>query len=345
MAARLPHEFAGLSADQYNLVWARASAFRRVAVENPQLLPLVSALYLEGRPGIGDDPVQVLAARVRRDVSPRAWRYVAGYGARLFQAPWAQVQERAPMQAALAYLRMLAGAGLPPPPTRRLARAWMTACRINAGCSLLGTEALINAPLAVLAAAARQFDAARAQPGIAPAAATVVAVASWVWQTGPAHGVNQTRAWPLLERKWRAQEDQARLIRAAGTASWTSLVGPMRHQRWQVEPLLNARDVVRARFELRNCLDRYVGRLAANAIRIFCVRNTLTGKLEAAIAIEPAKAEHQWKVVAVRGFANADVPHFAELASSIARRYSEAASRAAGRDRDTSLVESDDVPF
>lgn len=328
MLARLPRGYNALSSEQYGLVWSHEEMFRRVARENPQLLPLVTALLLQ--PGCGPfvDPVHALARLVGQQVSPKAWRYVAGYGSRFLRPGWAAATRDTPLEAALAYLGMLDDAGLPPPPPRSLARAWMTVCRVGIGRSLQEAEIHGPVPLAVLSAAARRHDAARANPGTAPQADTVIAVADWYRDQRLVRLGQATRDWAWLENRWREHDERARRMRRAGSSSWTSLVGSFQHQRWRVQPLLNAREAVDAALALRNCLDRhgYINHMRENRMRVFVVRNEHTARVDAAIAIVPAAGRFlRWDVSDVRGFANSQVPHFLPLAQGVARCYTRAA--------------------
>jgi hypothetical protein len=328
MLARLPRGCNALSSDQYAMVWSHAGLFRRAATENPQLLPLVSALLLDRRRARVADPVHVLSQRIARDLSPKAWRYVAKYGTRPLRVAWAAATEDTPLEAALAYLGMLDRAGLPPPPPRSLARAWMVVCRIGIGLSFMEAEILGDVPLPVLDAAARRHDAARANPGIAPAADTVIAVAEWYRDAELPRVAASVRDWSWLESRWREHEVRMQRFRQAGAATWTSLVGPIQYQRWRVQPLLTAREVVDASLALRNCLDRYVDHARADRIRLFVLRNQRTARLDAAIAIVPTTGRLlRWELSDVRGFANSPAPQFFALACGIARRYTRAALR------------------
>lgn len=110
-----------------NDVWRNEPAFRQVARENPQLLPLLFA-FVDQIP-MGEivhtpDPVQALKKHFRdAGLSEAAWRYVVRHGARLFRVPWEVSGKQPALEVATRYLDVLQSAGLPPPPPPSVARA------------------------------------------------------------------------------------------------------------------------------------------------------------------------------------------------------------------------------
>ena len=103
-----------------------AATFRRIAKENPRLLPLMLAFYLQRKyddPIRAKDPVLGLKTAIREaGLSEASWRYVVRHGSRLFRIPW-NISDGLPLlDSALCYLNTLQFAGLPLPPPPSVAR-------------------------------------------------------------------------------------------------------------------------------------------------------------------------------------------------------------------------------
>jgi hypothetical protein len=98
-----------------NDVWRNERAFRLVARENPQLLPLLFAFVSripEGETVHTKDPVQAVKGRfLKGGVSDAAWRYLTKHGSRIFRIPWALTGSQCPLEVATRYLNALDDAG------------------------------------------------------------------------------------------------------------------------------------------------------------------------------------------------------------------------------------------
>lgn len=290
----------GLTSAVFNRVWSNEAAYRRVARENPKLLPLVDLAFAGKLLRAGEDPV----AGLRRifteaGLRPAAWRYVARHGARLFRPAW-RIDERQPLRSALRLMQCLQAARLPPRYPPALADV-VTAFDEVAG-DVLG----------VVIRAAR--DAA-GTPAWDDFRADVRRVLSWAELEQPALDKRQRRAgWPWLVRQAHAWECR-RVLELKGPRSWPSAVGESRHDGYRIVPLDTVDLMVDEALAMRNCLTDCIQYCQLGAERYFSVRDAASGERRAVFQI--VLEDRRWRIGQVKGPRNAEV---SEAIKALARR-------------------------
>jgi hypothetical protein len=323
LRARIPSESPALTWSHFQEVCEHARAFRQVARENPRLLCLVTAALQEGIIDARADAISILANHVKEAVSPKAWRYLARHGPRMLYSFW-QLGIPLPMETAIEYLRILGSTGWPPPPPRRLVRAWLRRAEDDLYGCYEAQERWLKPH--VLGCASRLADATKAQPVSMPSEAEFLRVAEWASQHLPSmNKLQRASGWRWLERQCRQHEQHEQNVGEGEADCWSSRVGPILYSGWLIEPLLTTCGVIEVKLALRNCLDTLLDGVRHNRIRLFGIREADTRKIVGAIGIhiDPDDAD-QWSVLEVKGVANRRTPHWAPIAELVARRYSQA---------------------
>ncbi len=216
-----------LTSRKLNLVWRNLTAFRSVARETPQLLPLLMAYVRQIPPGEVvncKDPVAALKAALREAVhSEAAWRYVVRHGARVFRIPWKISEGVAPFEAATIYLHALDATGLPPPPPPQVAKALLHGYNQNTddGAIILKQKFHRDIHAPVLRAGLLEASRRRRDTDLAGFVEQFLGVC-W-WSEEPWNQIldkNQLkRGWPWLVRQWQKHEAERAFEAESETAS------------------------------------------------------------------------------------------------------------------------------
>jgi hypothetical protein len=317
-----PLPWAGnLTATIFNRVWRQEAMFRRVARENPQLLPLVYVALVDKALDPKADPVRTLYCRVlEAGLGKAAWRYLAKHGTRFLRPAWEAAGDGSRLRTALEVLRVLEGAGLPPPPPASALRAifpnWPAdrRRRFRPGwCEVAGE---------VLGVALREADRVRASHEFDGYLQELRGVVRWARAERPALGKQQRRAgWRPLVRKALERERVESVCKFRGPESWDSAVGEFCTERYLVVPLDTSRALVEESLAMRNCAASMYGECLLDVTRLFSVRDRCSGKRLATIGLTVSSSP-PWKVLDVRGPANRPAPRaIALLAEDLARMY------------------------
>jgi hypothetical protein len=222
LRARLPAETRTLTWRQYQDVCAHADAFDRVAQENPHLLTLAGAALHEGNVAGAADPVAILARRVKGELSPKAWRYLAEHGVRRLRTAWRSSIDL-PLDVVMDDLRGMQAAGWPPPLPPRLMRAWLRRAPGDL-CGLLPVEHRWLRPH-VLGCAARHAHATRGQAVPSPAAEEFVRVAEWACvHLGGLDARQSGRGWRWLVHQCDLHEERENSgsVRQPNGSAWSA---------------------------------------------------------------------------------------------------------------------------
>lgn len=299
-----------LTSRELNLVWRNLSAFRSVARENPQFLPLLMAYVRQIPPGEVvncKDPVAALKAALRElGLSEAAWRYVVRHGARVFRIPWEISTGVTPFEAATIYLRALDAAGLPPPPPPQVARALLHGYNQNTydGAIILKQDFHRKVHSPVLRAGLLEASRRRRDADLADFVEQFLGVC-W-WSEEPWNHLldkNQLkRGWPWLVRQWQKDEAERAFVVESENRFWETRLQPARLGPWLVVPIDSSLALFRESVAMRNCLVNFREDCAHGNVEIYSVRDPATGKREGCIGFSfegglPSLFE-------IKGFAN-----------------------------------------
>jgi len=268
-----------------NHVWRNERAFRQVARENPQLLPLLLAFVMripDGKLVSADDPVHVLKAALRGEgLSEAAWRYVVRHGARLFRVPW-EVGARAQSRFAIAvrYLTALENAGFPPPPPPSVASAFLHGFnehRIDG--ALIGVRFECRFDPAILRAGLLEADRRRAEGNIEGFAEEFLGVCWWAERHANLVDGNQAKAgWKWFVRQWQKAESVDALLHEDVGLHWRTRLDEFEMDACRVVPISSSAALIRESQAMRNCLQNYIGNCANGEFEIYSIRDAATGK-------------------------------------------------------------------
>lgn len=308
MASRTRQKGPMLTSYELARVWRNAAAFRQVARENPQLLPLLNAFLFwrrkDFKPEDGD-PVAAIKAALRRDgLSDAAWRYLTRHGARLFKVAWSITGPQTSFGVARHYLQALEYAGLPPPPPPSVARAFLHAhaehirhdVRLNEG-----FERAIDPD--VLGLSLREADIQRSSPFLPGFIEEFLAVCQWSSEIGVLMRENGTKPrWPWLAKQARLVEADQALMEVSRFEAWPTRVPEFESGPWLVKPVLNSLELFHEASAMRNCLQKYLESCQTGKTEIYSVRERDTGKRKASIGL--AFSDTFAALFDVKGFAN-----------------------------------------
>lgn len=306
-----PHAVAArLSTLQLEVVWRELSAFRLLARENPRLLSLAMASCLSmprEKPCFDTDPVASLKARLLQSgLSQASWRYLCRHGSRLFKPVWSlTVRDTVAWKSAVAWLKALQYASLPPPPPPALAQSFLRAFNGLSGDRL---DLLKEFHAVVPAPVLRQgFEAVHRQRGYIGNEVEFLGVCAWAERQGSRLDRNLASAgWSSLVRRWCESEVESALLAAVRHKRWRCSVAAFEHEGLRIEPIEDGESLLREAWAMHNCLHEYVDRCLSGAIEYYSVRNAISHARLACIGIAHGIGRVPL-LVDVRGFANAPV--------------------------------------
>ena len=290
----------------YNRVWRHQQLFRRVARENPQLLKLLELFLREGLLPLKADPVAEMRDYFRaKGCSEAAWRYAHRHGDRLFGVACSMASNIGLLHVCLSYLRTLDAAGLPPPPSPALARAWFR-CYIPDGSDrLLFFTRWCAVHPSVIRVLLLTADARRRSPEFSAFVSEATGVLHWAMATGHALTKSQARAgWRWLRRNWQGWYVATQRIEGLRYPAWGFPLPQTVIGRFEVMPLSNGAELIEEAYAMRNCLDLYAQRCESGDVRLFSVRCAETGRRVATLGLCTALVEGGWDVLDIRRFAN-----------------------------------------
>ena len=267
-----------------NDVWRNEKAFRLVARENPQLLPLLFAFVSripDGETVHTKDPVQTVKERLRQGgVTDAAWRYLTKHGARIFRIPWELTGNQCPMEVAIRYLHALDEAGLPPPPPPSIQRVLLHGYNphVNEMITLEEHFQVMIDPVA-LRAGLLEADRRRRQGKVAGYAEEFLGVCWWSAHIPELLDDNQIKAgWSWFVRRWQEAELVRRKLDESENLRWTTRLDEFADEVVKVVPLCSSEDLIREGQAMRNCLETYASRCEDGEFEVYSVRDAVTGK-------------------------------------------------------------------
>jgi hypothetical protein len=308
LAARTRPEGPLLHSVAVNLVWRHDKAFRQVAREQPQLLPLLLAMVSQwpAKQGFGgEDPVRLLKDEfTQARITPAGWRYLVRHGARLFEVAWANSTGQPALDVAVRYLQVLQFAGLPPPPPPSIAKHFLHAFSRHHGDDTFVEEGFYGSiPAAVLRAGFLEANLLRQIDGLRGFAQEFIGVCCFFESRFTSLDANQTKAgWKWMVRRWRALESEQSTIAAAGDPVWKARLAGFGLGGLTIVPIESAADLALEAMALRNCLENYLEDCTEGGIEIYSLRDSLTGKRRGCAGLQFDDGEAV--IFDVKGFAN-----------------------------------------
>lgn len=297
-----------LKSQMLNLVWWNLRAFRLVARENPQLLPLLLAYVQQIPPGTNvncKDPVAALkSALLEAGLSEAAWRYAARHGARLFRIPWAISADVPPFAVVKMYLHALDVAGLPPPPPPMVIKALLHGYNQNDGNRVhlqYDFHKDIN-PLA-MRAGLLEADKRRHDADMASFVEKFIGVCRWSEDLSIHLDKNQIkRGWSWLVSQWEKHEEVQTLLAESENRFWHTRLDQFQLGQWLVIPIDSSLELIRESMAMRNCLTNYRNDCEDGRIEIYSIRDATTGKRRGCIGF--VFNGGVLEVLDIKGFAN-----------------------------------------
>ena len=292
-----------------NDVWRNEKAFRLVARENSQLLPLLFAFVSripDGETVHTKDPIQTVKDEFRKGgISDAAWRYLTKHGARIFRIPWELTGKQCPMEVAIRYLHALDEAGLPPPPPPSVQRVLLHGYNphVNDAITLEEHFQVLIDPVA-LRAGLLEADRRRRQGTVAGFAEEFLGVCWWSGHIPELLDDNQVKAgWSWFVRHWQEAERLRGKLDATENLHWRTRLDELVDDFVHVVPLRSSEDLIREGLAMRNCLDSYAERCQRGEFEVYSVRDAMTGKRLGCVGVRYDELECP-TVVDVKGFAN-----------------------------------------
>jgi hypothetical protein len=294
---------------QINTVWRNEPAFRQVARENPQLLPLVFAFVEQNPMGetvCATDPVQTLKKHfLGTGLSEASWRYLVRHGARLFRVPWQVSGKQPALEVATRYLNVLQSAGLPPPPPPSVARVLLHSYNPHQRTHACISEQfhLTIDPVA-LRAGLLEADRRRRVGHVEGFAEEFLGVCWWSEALLEFLDNNQIKAgWPWFVRRWKEEEKIQATLEANEIIRWSCRLREFPFETAIVVPITSTEEMIRESLAMRNCLSSYIDKCAGGGFEVYSVRDRGTGKHLGCIGVQ--FDEIDIPIVAdIKGFAN-----------------------------------------
>lgn len=289
-----------LSSAHLALVWRYWHAYRRMQLENPQLLPVLTAWLRYRRRWsrrVDDEVPAMRRDLLARGFAPGAWRYLARHGARRLMdhrgwtITWPDL---------VLTLKALAAARWPEPPPRGFIRLLFSTAGVPR--SYLGTPGTVpgwfwNWTCAAANACGHDAGAYRKLQDN---------VVIWAWlvrrcQVRP--DANQRRR--RLDWLARWADKQEALVRLSGRDAWAgwlrdvdwSVLAPLR-----VVPLLSPRSLLEEARTMHNCADAHADACEQGKYLLLSLRRGDSGKRVALVGLRHAR--DGWRLHQVAGPCN-----------------------------------------
>jgi hypothetical protein len=299
-----------LNSRTLNNVWGNERAFRQVARENPQLLPLLLAFVEQIPAGTkvhASDPVLALKNALREaGLSEASWRYLIRHGARLFRVPWevGATSGQRRFEVAVRYLGAIETAGLPPPPPPSVARAFLHGYNEHRGYdAIIANRFECRMDPAVLRAGLLEADRRRLEGSLEGFAEEFMGVCWWAESLDCLLDDNQIKAgWKWFVRQWQEAESVDALLRQDMGLRWRARLDEFETGRVRVVPIDSSAALIRESQAMRNCLRNYLEACASGDMEIYSVRDALTGKRRGCVGLR--FDDGMPTIIDAKGFAN-----------------------------------------
>ena len=292
-----------------NDVWRNEKAFRQVARENSQLLPLLLAFIEQIPPGQivhTKDPIMTLKNKFRASgISEAAWRYLVRYGARLFRVPWEISNGQSHLDVAIRYLEALQFADLPPPPPPSVVKAFLHGYNNHRDHDARIAEHFqCKIDPVVLRVGIWEADRRR-QDGTVEGFAEEFLGVCW-WSEGVAHLLddNQAKAgWKWFVRRWQEEEEAQALLEDVEPLHWLTRVEECQVGQFTVVPINSSEELIRESLAMRNCVQTYMNDCVSGDFEVYSVRDSRTGKRRGCIGFS-FDSDGTPTIEDIKGFAN-----------------------------------------
>lgn len=326
--SRVNAHYRAVTDTHYNRVVTHLADYRQVRADNPNLLWLLALAQAENIDlPRGGERLARLRAKILSDFSlpPSAWRHLANGRRRDFRlvldwlGPHAQPNGR--WYELREWLRVLVALERQRPVPFPVQRLFLhDAYRVDSGRhSLLFRGAAM--PIATLRAVLGEAEAQLARGTLRTFAEDDLPdVLAWLGDAEPPLDEGQQKAgWPYLLRHARDWKHDRALRENADRQSWVSMIREHSADGLTVRPITDVWQLHREALGMRNCTNVYLADCMAGTVRLFAVLN-VSGKQVGTVGL--TRQGRQWKVLDVRGFANAaPQPAVRSLADTLAARY------------------------
>lgn len=332
MRARTPTHNNTLLSSHLGRVWKYLAAFQRLELENPRLLPVLTAWLDDTRPppkpALVDAVPAMRAALLARGLPPRAWRYLAHHGPRCLNLREGQALTWQRLCNALKALNAARWPALPP-------RGFISLLSDMAGEPDSYWHSKEGVPGWFWQWTCIAAHQSRAH---APAYRTLcneLGTLAWlVRRHRPQPDANQQRRGLAWLRSWAARQEQIdALPTRAAWGAWLQDVCWQPLAPWHAQPLLSPRALLQEAWAMHNCADSYTRACTQGEKLLVSLRHAASGRRVALIELIHHDAPPHWTVGQVAGPCNRNVPahlhrRAQQIATVVSQHYEQSASNA-----------------
>jgi len=312
MAARPLPEGPLMNGREFEQAWIMEHQLSQTARENPQLLPLVFIMYPD-HTNFDEywDAVQNLKAIfAKHHLSNACWRYVCHYGSRIFRTLWQEIPRSVDrLDAAIALLRVLDNAGLPPPPPPSVFRALIHHYNFHIGEMLdFQMDWLDHIPSHVIRVGLIEADQRRHSSELADFIHLLLGICDQFEH----HTFDQNQrdaGWPWLVEQYQDAQQEAALLSAYDNQHWPTTLPEKQINGYSVVPIGCSDDLIREGIAMRNCVINHIAECRSGEGEIYSVRHPISGKRLANFGFH---FDYKYGTVIqfdAKGFANTPLPH------------------------------------
>lgn len=281
MAARPLPEGPLMNGRELEQAWILQTQLTQTARENPQLLPLVFCMYpVHTNFEVYGDAVQNLKALfAERKLSKASWRYVCHYGSRIFRTLWQEIPRNVDrLEAAIALLRVLDNAGLPPPPPPSLIRAMIHHYNYHLGDELeFEMNWLDNISSHVIRVGLIEADQHRHSGGLADFTHLFLGICD-KFENATFDQNQRDAGWPWLVEQYQDAQEVTELLAAQDNLHWLTTLPEIQINGYRVVPIDCTYDLVREGIAMRNCVVNHLAECRSGDVEIYSVRHPVSGK-------------------------------------------------------------------
>lgn len=310
-----------LNNEHFTLVWKNEGDFRLVNDEAPNLLPIMTASYVERRHNQCLDPIQAIKHEILRfGISEASWRYLTKHGTRMFRIPWVIGYRGSILNIAIFYLHTLQCADLPPPPAASVVRTWLSP--YVRGSWVNFDQNWSEIPNPVLRALLVGAEEHRNLPSLGAYCEIFHQIAEWSIEQSIMPDDNQQRSgWRWLKQKYDIWKARTIHEKNYTDVAWDGVLFPFKHLGYTITPITNAIDLLMEGEAMRNCLRKYIDVCSDEEFLVFSIREQITGKRLAVAGLRIDYSALECELMDVRGPANQTAkPIFWDIGSMIEHR-------------------------
>lgn len=301
-----PHD-SRLDADQVCRVWRYRTLYERMHVENPRLLPLLTAwldaFRVDPSPGLTDAVPAIRTQLLSEGLPSKAWRYLCKNGMRGLVRDKSSGLGWRSMVAWLATLGLAGWPDLPP-------RGFIGLLNDTAGLPVGQAGDNSGVPGWFWNWTCQQAHGCRDDPQAYRQLQDKVA--QWAWlvrRYRPHPDANQQRRRLRWLESWANRQEQ--LTHLSDDICWSDWLGDLpwqRIERLTVVPLLSPRALRREGDALRNCAYRYLSACQEEEYLMLSLRHPESGKRLALLGLKRHADSDEWTRDQISGSCNRPVP-------------------------------------